>query len=135
MGREATAPELKAFEWIFRYRPARIEIATGSLASPGRSPALVAFVHRENPLRDLSLGQLDAIVGYERLRGSPERIRTWGQLGVQGEWRDRPIHLYIYDLESGTGQFFLSQRAGQHAQIELGISGGIQRYETSPPNT
>ena len=108
LGREATAPEVKAFEWIYRYRPAPIEIATGSLGVPGRSPALVVFVHRDNPLAQLTLAQLDAAFGNERLRGASVAIRTWGALGLSGEWRDRPIHLYAPDTEEGTGRFFRS---------------------------
>jgi phosphate transport system substrate-binding protein len=108
LGREATAPEIKAFEWIFRYQPARIEVATGSPGTPGRSPALVVYVHRDNPLASLTLTQLDAAFGCERLRGAPAAIRTWGQLGLTGGWRDRPIHLYAPDTEEGTGRFFRS---------------------------
>jgi len=106
LGREATAAEVKAFEWIFRYQPASIEVATGSLGVPGRSPALVVFVHPGNPLARLTLAQLDAAFGCERRRGAPDHIRTWGQLGLTGEWRDQPIHLYAPDTEEGTGRFF-----------------------------
>jgi phosphate transport system substrate-binding protein len=108
LGREATAAEIKAFEWIFRYRSAAIEVATGSLGAPGRSPALVVYVHRDNSLAQLTLAQLDAAFGCEHLRGAPENIRTWGQLGLTGEWRDQPIHLYAPDTEEGTGRFFRS---------------------------
>jgi phosphate transport system substrate-binding protein len=108
LGRDATAAEIKAFEWIFRYQPARIEVATGSLGTPGRSPPLVVYVHRDNPLARLTLAELDAAFGCERLRGAPADIRTWGQLGLTGDWRDRPIHLYAPDTEEGTGRFFRS---------------------------
>lgn len=108
LGREATAAEIKAFEWIFHYKPAAIEVATGSLGTPGRSPALVVAVHRDNPLAQITLQQLDAAFGSEHLRGAYANIRTWGQLGLTGEWRDRPIHLYAPDTEEGTGRFFRS---------------------------
>jgi phosphate transport system substrate-binding protein len=106
LGREATDAEVKAFEWIYRYRPSSVEVATGSLGVPGRSPALVVYVHRDNPLARLTLAQLDAAFGCEHLRGAPENIRTWGQLGLAGEWRNRPVHLYAPDTEEGTGRFF-----------------------------
>ncbi len=108
LGREATAAEGKAFEWIFRYKPTAIEVATGSLGAPGHSPALVVYVHRDDPLTQITLAQLDAAFGSERLRGAPENIRTWGQLGLTGTWRDRPIHLYAPDTEEGAGRFFRS---------------------------
>ncbi len=108
LGREATVAEVKAFEWIFRYKPAAVEVATGSFGAPGRSPALVVLVHRDNPLAKITLAQLDAAFGSERLRGAPANLRTWGQLGLTGEWRDRPIHLFAPDTEEGTGRFFRS---------------------------
>ena len=108
LGRVATDAEVKAFEWIYRVKPTAIEVATGSLGTPGRSPALVVYVHRDNPLASLTLAQLDAAFGAEHLRGAPANIRTWGALGLTGEWRDRPVHLYAPDTEEGTGRFFRS---------------------------
>jgi len=107
LGREATAKELMAFEWVFRYKPMRVELATGSLGTPGRSAALVAFVHKDNPLSRITLAEFDAVFGYERKRGSAV-LRTWDQLGLQGEWAGRPIHAYGYDVETGSGAFFRS---------------------------
>ena len=106
LGREAAAQELKAFEWIFRYRPARVEIMTGGPARAGGSPALAFYVHRDNPLAQLTLVQADALFSPERRRGGPAPLRTWGDLGLAGEWADRPIRLYAPDTESGTGRFF-----------------------------
>jgi phosphate transport system substrate-binding protein len=105
MGREATASEVQAFEWIYRFKPARVEIMNGSLAAPEKSPALVVFVHPDNPLSKLTLAQLDAIFGHEHRRGL-EPIRTWGQLGLGGDWAARQIDLYGPDATSGTGIFF-----------------------------
>ncbi len=105
LGRDAGASEVKAFEWIYRYRPERVEVMTGA-DRPGRSPALVVYVHRDNPLARVTLAQLDAIFSNERLRGAPAAIRTWGELGLSGEWADKPINLYTFDTESGTGRYF-----------------------------
>jgi phosphate transport system substrate-binding protein len=105
LGRAPTPSEIQAFEWIFHYKPAQVEIMTGSLDRAGRSPAPVLFVHRDNPLAQLSLAQLDAIFGTEHRR-APADIRTWGQLGLTGEWADKPLHLYAPDAMSGTGRFF-----------------------------
>ena len=117
LGRECTAFELKAFEWIFRYPPAQIQIMTGSLDRAGQAPALMACVHRDNPLVQLTLAQLDAIFGNERLRGGPRSIRTWGDLGLPGEWADKFIHLYADDAESGTGRFFRHTVLGDSARM------------------
>ena len=105
LGRAPTASEIQAFEWIFHYKPVQVEIMTGSLDRAGKSPALVVFVHRENPLGQLSLAQLDAIFGTEH-RFMADVIRTWGQLGLTGKWADKPINLYAPDAMSGTGRFF-----------------------------
>jgi len=105
LGREAAAQEMKAFEWIYRYRPARIEIMTGH-RQPGGSPALAFHVHPDNPLAHISLAQADAIFSPQRLRGAGAPIAIWGDLGLAGEWAARPIRLYAPDTESGTGRFF-----------------------------
>jgi phosphate transport system substrate-binding protein len=105
LGRDPTASEIQAFEWIYRYRPARVEIMTGSLGQPEKSAALLMFVHKDNPLSALSLAQVDAIFSHEHLRGS-EPITTWGQLGLDGKWKHRRIRLYGYNAYSGTGRYF-----------------------------
>jgi phosphate transport system substrate-binding protein len=105
LGRDATASEVKAFEWIYRYKPARVAIANGGI-NAGRSPALVACVHRDNPVAGLTLAQLDALFSAERLRGAAIELRTWGDLGLTGAWAGQPIHLYTFDTESGSGRFF-----------------------------
>lgn len=111
LGREATPSEIQAFEWIYRFRPTRVEVLTGSLDQPGHSPALAVFVHKDNPLASLSLAQLDALFDHEARRGA-HPIATWGQLGLGGEWKDRPIRLYTYDAWSGSGRYF------RHAALE-----------------
>lgn len=105
MGRPSTPKEIMAFEWVFRYKPLALEITTGSLDVPGKSPALAVFVHKDNPITRLTLAQLDAILDCEHRRGL-QNIRTWGQLGLNGEWADQPINAYGYDAETGTGSFF-----------------------------
>jgi phosphate transport system substrate-binding protein len=87
--------------------PVEIAVATGSFDTPHKTFALTVFVHRDNPLARLTLKQLDGIYGAQRTggwqglnwaketaRGPEGNIRTWGQLGLTGEWADKPIHLY-----------------------------------------
>ncbi|MEZ5532147.1 MAG: substrate-binding domain-containing protein [Steroidobacteraceae bacterium] len=105
LGRGATDSEIKAFEWIYRYKPMRIEIGTGSVATAGSSPALAVLVHKDNPLTSITLAQLDAAFGSERRRGGAPVLR-WGQLGLRGALAEQPIELYAPDAESGTGRFF-----------------------------
>ena len=85
LGREATASEVMAFEWVFRYKPLGIEAATGSLGVPGKTFAVGVFVNKQNPLSKLTLTQLDAIFDSEHRRGS-RNLSTWGDLGLTVEW-------------------------------------------------
>jgi phosphate transport system substrate-binding protein len=104
--------QIYTFEYYGVYRrslmlPVEIEVATGSLDVPSKSFAVSVFVHKDNPLAKLTLAQLDGIFGAQReggwqsmkwnrdvARGPEKNIRTWGQLGLTGEWADKPIHLY-----------------------------------------
>ncbi len=106
LGREATPTEIKAFEWPFHYKPTRVEVMTGGLDQPGASSALAVFVHADNPLSALTLAQLDAIIGAERLRGAPAELRIWGDLGVSGAQASHRITVYLIDTETGTGRYF-----------------------------
>jgi len=105
LGRDATASEVMAFEWVFKYKPLGVEVATGSLDVPGKTFAIGILVNKDNPLSNLTLTQLDAIFGSEHRRGA-RNIRTWGDLGLTGDWKDKPINLYGYDTETNTGSFF-----------------------------
>ena len=138
LGREASPQEVKAFEWIYRYRPEPIEVLNGSLDQPGCSAALAILVHRSNPLSALTMAQLDGLFSAD-LRGDGKQrsgdfgevcdihvspahtdvahlgkncLRTWGQLGLTGDWAERTIYLYSPDAETGTGVFFRSAALG-----------------------
>jgi phosphate transport system substrate-binding protein len=117
MGRPATASELKAFEWVYRHAPLRVEILRGSLASRGRSPALVAFVHAGNPLSGIDFAQLQGLLEARPPSGVPS-IHTWGELGVRGTWAAHAVHLYVPDTESGTGRFLRDTVLGGSALLE-----------------
>ena len=112
-GRDAAPQELKGFEWIYRYQPSAVEVMSGSLDHPGRSPALVVLVHRSNPLQTISMAQLARLFAA----GRKDEVRstapdTWGDLGLPGDWSRRGIRLYLPNVESGTGVFFRSRVLG-----------------------
>jgi phosphate transport system substrate-binding protein len=98
LGEEIHAPAAAAFERVNHYPPLGIEIATGSLDVRNFDYAHVFFVHEENPLSQMTLTQLDAIFGSEHRRG-PHNIRTWGELGLRGEWASKPIAPYGWRLD------------------------------------
>jgi phosphate transport system substrate-binding protein len=104
VGRELLPPEEKAFVEKFGYQPFAIRVATGSRGSLGKTAASIVLVDKNNPIKGLTLAQLDAIYSKTHLRGNPD-IKTWGDLGLTGEWAARPIHLYGLKPVNGIEQF------------------------------
>jgi len=97
MSREMKAKEIETFEQKYGYKPAAIRTAVDSLA---------VFVHKDNPIKSLTLQQLDAIFSKTRKGGAAKEIATWGDLGLKGEWADKPISLYGRNSASGTYGYF-----------------------------
>jgi phosphate transport system substrate-binding protein len=106
LGRENNVTDDNGFSRPKQYKFTRFELMNGSLDADGKSAALAVFVHRDNPVSQLSFAQLAAIAGCASGKGMRE-LRTWGQLGATGAWADKPVHLYVYDIETGTGLYFL----------------------------
>jgi phosphate transport system substrate-binding protein len=93
LGQEIYPFERASFIRAKHYPPTIIEIATGSLDVRNFDFAIGVFVNKQNPLSKLTLRQFDQIFAYHE-QGGPENILRWGQLGLTGNWADRPIHLY-----------------------------------------
>jgi phosphate transport system substrate-binding protein len=104
LGEEIDPAAAAAFEKVKHYPPLGIEILTGSLDVRNFDYAQMFFVHKDNPISKLTLAQLDAIFGYEHRRGL-ENIRTWGQLGLKGEWAHKPITPYGWKIDDSFGIF------------------------------
>jgi phosphate transport system substrate-binding protein len=98
LGEEIHPAAAAAFERVMHHAPLGIEIATGSLDVRNFDYAQMFFVHRDNPIRQLTLQQLDAIFGCEHRRGSSS-LRTWGALGLTGEWMDKRITPYGWSID------------------------------------
>ena len=107
IGRKITFAEQELFERYTDRSPVEIEIATGSYDVPGWQPGYGVVVQKDNPLTKITMDQLDGVFGAERAggwdgtswrpnwaRGPEKNIRTWGQLGLTGEWADKPINVY-----------------------------------------
>jgi len=118
VGGEATLTESLSFYEVHGYPPTDIIVATGSFDVEGHSNGLVVFVHKDNPIGKLTVAQLDGIFGAPRTagmrgfkwtpsdgRGAQGDVRTWGQLGLTGEWADKPVQTYGH-APSGTARFF-----------------------------
>ena len=117
-GRELSLDEYLGFYEATGHNPLEITVGTGTYDVPGGSWGIVVFVAQDNPIRRLTLKQLDGIFGSERTgaysgfkwmpqkaRGPEGDLRTWGQLGLTGAWADHPIQTYGY-APSGMSAFF-----------------------------
>ena len=90
MGRELWPEEAAAYAKAHPGQPLlEIRVARGGFNTPQRTTAQAIFVHESNPIAQISMPQLAAI-----LDRSP-RITRWGELGLTGEWAQRPIAIYI----------------------------------------
>jgi len=105
VGREALPKEHDDFVKKFGYEPFAIKVATGSLGSLGKTATSVILVAKDNPIKGLTLAQLDAIYSTSRLRGHSD-VSTWGDLGLTGDWATRSIHLYGLKSPNGIEQYF-----------------------------
>lgn len=97
MSRKMKDNELDAFESKFGYKPTAIPVAIDALA---------VFVNKDNPVKGLTLAQVDAIMSSTRKCGYPTDIVTWGQVGLDGAWQDKSIQLYGRNSVSGTYGYF-----------------------------
>jgi phosphate transport system substrate-binding protein len=97
MSRAMKNQEIDAFEEKFGYDPTRFDVALDTLA---------VFVNKDNPVKSLTIAQVDAIFSKTRRCGGDGDLSTWGQLGLTGNWGTAPISLYGRNAASGTYGYF-----------------------------
>ncbi len=97
MSRAMKPTEIDAFEKKYGYKPTEIRTALDALA---------VYVNKDNPIKGMSLQQIDAIFSSTRRGGYKEDIKTWGQLGLTADWASKPISLYGRNSASGTYGYF-----------------------------
>jgi phosphate transport system substrate-binding protein len=97
MSRAMKGSELDAFEQAFGYPPTQIRVAVDALA---------VYLHKDNPLEQMTLEQVDAVFSKTRRCGSSAALTTWGELGLSGAWAGKPIRLYGRNSASGTYGYF-----------------------------
>ena len=95
MSRPMKAEEIDAFEKKFGYKPTEVKVAIDALA---------VFGHKDNPIKGLSMKQVDSIFSSTRKSGGDD-ITDWGQLGLDA-WKGRSISLFGRNSASGTYGFF-----------------------------
>lgn len=98
MSRSMKDEEIQAFEKKYGYKP---------LAVPVAIDALAVYVHKDNPVKYLSMPMVDAIFSSTRKCGFEKDVTTWGQAGVTtGDWNSRGFQLFGRNSVSGTYGYF-----------------------------
>lgn len=103
MSREMKNEEIDRFESSFGYKPTQLPVGVDILA---------VYVNKDNPIKGLSLPQVDAIFSRNRRYGWPKDIRLWGDLGLKEPWSRRPISPYGRNSASGTYGYFKEHAMG-----------------------
>ena len=96
MSREMKDDELEAFEDKYGYKPTAVPVAIDALA---------VLVNKDNPIKGLTIPQVDAIFSATRKCGYETDIETWGDAGV-AVWGSKSIQLYGRNSVSGTYGYF-----------------------------
>ncbi len=99
MARPLKEEEIAAFTDKFGRPPVTLGVASDMIG---------VYVHKDNPIakRGLTLAQVDAIFSADRKRGHEGDVTTWGDVGLDGEWKDRPVTAYGRNSASATYGYF-----------------------------
>lgn len=97
MSRKMKDKEIEAFEKKYGYKPTPVAVAIDALA---------VFAHKDNPIKGMSIDQVDAVFSSTRKCGAPEAITKWNQLGVSGSLADQSVQLFGRNSVSGTYGYF-----------------------------
>src|SRR5210317_1029457 len=85
MSRKMKDKEIEAFEKRLGYKPTAVPVAIDALA---------VYVHKDNPVKGLTIAEVDAIFSSTRKCGSKKVINRWGDLGLTGEWSSRDFQIF-----------------------------------------
>ncbi len=97
MSRKMKDKELEAFEKRHGYKPTAVPVAIDALA---------VFVNKDNPIKGLTMAEVDAIFSSTLKCGADSQVKTWGDIGLSGSWTNRSVQLYGRNSVSGTYGYF-----------------------------
>jgi len=97
MSRKMKSKEVAAFEKRFGYKPTAIPVAIDALA---------VYVHKDNPIKGMTIPDVDAVFSSTRKCGAKKDAGKWGDLGLTGAWANRKIQIYGRNSVSGTYGYF-----------------------------
>lgn len=106
LSRTVHREEVEGFREKFGYGPT---VLTPCLERTG------IFVHKSNPIKGLTLAQLDGLFSQECRRGD-KPCGTWGHFGLTGEWKTRPVVAHGRTKDTGS-QVFIQQSVMLGAQL------------------
>jgi phosphate transport system substrate-binding protein len=100
------------------------ELASSSVvALPTAKDVLGVVVHPRNPLEFLTLEQGMKILADPAAK-APAGAKTWGELGVKGEWAKLPIKLYGRSSGTGAWGYLTNRFLGDGAATRAGTDCG-----------
>lgn len=117
MSRAMKDKEIESFEKKHGFKPTAVPVAIDALA---------VFVHKDNPLKGMTMAQVDAIFSATRKCGNPADIKKWGDVGMSGAWQSRDMQLYGRNSVSGTYGYFK-----EHALCKGDFNSGVNEQPGS----
>ncbi len=97
MSRKMKSKEIESFEKRHGYKPTAIPVAIDALA---------VYVHKDNPIKGMTIPEVDAVFSSTRKCGLKKSINRWGDLGLTGAWASRDVQLFGRNSVSGTYGYF-----------------------------
>lgn len=97
MSRMMKDKEIESFEKRYGYKPTPVAVAIDALA---------VFAHKDNPIKGMSIDQVDAVFSSTRKCGAEQDVSKWSDLGIGGSLADQSIQLFGRNSVSGTYGYF-----------------------------
>jgi phosphate transport system substrate-binding protein len=97
MSRKMKDKEIEAFEKKYGYTPTAIPVAIDALA---------VFVNKDNPIKGMTIAQVDAVFSSTRKCGAAGDVGKWSDLGVGGDLGSQNLQIYGRNSVSGTYGYF-----------------------------
>ncbi len=97
MSRDMKQEEIDKFEAAYGYKPTAIRTSIDALA---------VYVNKDNPIKGMTMPQVDAVFSKTRRGGFPNDVTTWDQLNMTDGWTGKPLSLYGRNSASGTYGYF-----------------------------
>jgi len=97
MSEPMSVKDRQDFKNIYGYEPVEIKVAIDMIG---------VLVNIENPIKCMTIDELDGIYSNTNLCQGSTNIATWGELNLAGAWVNTPIKVYGRTPASGTFDVF-----------------------------